>query len=576
MANNSVDSGFDGIIEAFNEVRIESGFARQHYPSSYKGIVDAVRDLGEVLAGSSSTYLITSVQEATPDSDVTGGLWYQPSTDSLYLWNGTEWRLVITNTASTANLLLSNTATLDSTRFLPSTSGVATQADFNTWAISALESLDQNAGSGNTTVYLSATAPTNAEVGDLWFDTVNYEMFVKTDGLWRCVSVPVDEDYDFIALSNAVSAQDTLNANRFESIESSIAALPFSSYATNSYVTITKNNLESSISNLTTTVGDLNRFALASSFTSHCNSIDTRVTALENATIDFTPYATNATVTTEISNLQSQITANTAKADVSYVDTAIAGVQAAVTGAQAAIPDVSGFITDSDFTAYQTSLLNSFMPVSGGTLTGNLTLANLDTALAKLDFSNSSVSGRKALRFKSYASTDAYVDFGTTDEYWEYAFDFAGEEDFCWKHATTGKQFSVNKNGATAKNLIIADFVANDETGQRTVNAIDVKAKLSAHDTTLATHTQQITDIISGAYTNDSGVIYSDTAPTGTIDDGALWFDSQNIRLNVRHQGAWIYPDRVEDTTLKTALFNAVSTATDLDALKIKLLAALV
>ena len=71
-------------------------------------------------------------------------------------------------------------------------------------------------------------------------------------------------------------------------------------------------------------------------------------------------------------------------------------------------------------------------------------------------------------------------------------------------------------------------------------------------------------------------MIYSDTAPTGVVADGGLWFDSNNIRLNIRHQGAWIYPDRVEDTALKTALFNAVSTSTDFDTLKIKLQAALI
>ena len=68
-------------------------------------------------------------------------------------------------------------------------------------------------------------------------------------------------------------------------------------------------------------------------------------------------------------------------------------------------------------------------------------------------------------------------------------------------------------------------------------------------------------------------IYYSDVSPpTTNINDGDLWFDSANLRLNVRHSNAWLFPDRVEDTALKTALYNAVNNSTDYATLKSGLL----
>ena len=228
-----------------------------------------------------------------------------------------------------------------------------------------------------------------------------------------------------------------------------------------------------------------------------------------------------------------------------------------------------------DITAALQTVASTYIPINNPSFNG-LNIQRSDIALSGIKFVGGAASGIRAIELETNKDTNNTAVFGQTTIPGEVAWEFSGNDDFCWTHSTSGKQFSINQNGATAKNLFIADFLTNDATGQRTVNSINVKDKLDSHDTTLATHSQQITDIISGTYTNDSGVIYSDTAPSGNIDDGALWFDSQNIRLNVRHQGAWIYPDRVEDTALKTALFNAVSTSTDFDTLKIKLLAALI
>ena len=76
--------------------------------------------------------------------------------------------------------------------------------------------------------------------------------------------------------------------------------------------------------------------------------------------------------------------------------------------------------------------------------------------------------------------------------------------------------------------------------------------------------------------TYDKSIHYGDTAPTENVNNGDIWFDSDTLRLNVRHYGTWVYPDRVEDFQLKHDLLEAVEQSTDFQSLKIKLMAALI
>lgn len=628
--NNS--DGFAGIVGAFNILRTANESSAKEYPSSFEGIKDAVLDIkkewgsiangeyppgwkleydgsGAIIGGSwevtpddgdlwfdqnqgrmmvwiggafyqtNGADVLTVVSDTAPIDEVTGGLWYQPTTGSLYLWNGSAWIIVSTNADTaytTDNLQLANATSTNLANVSAALGNVstyststATQSNLNTWLGTAVGQLDSTLTTLDTnkpTLFEGSATPTGAVSGDLWYN--GSLLKIRSSSAWESVIDFTDNASTVTALTNSVTSQNTANSNRFTAVEASVAAIDLTPFATCTELTSTQTTLQGNINTLTNTVGDLNRFATATSVTSSVNGLDTRVTTLENATIDFSPYATITALDTAVASLQTQIT-NSGNASTSYVDTEVAAVQAL-------IPDISGKLDTSTFSAYQTTVSTSFLPTNGGTLTGNLAMNKSDTALPSFDFSGDANYARKIFKTKAYASTDAYSTFGTNTNHWEYAWEFDSNEDFCWTHGTNGKQFSINKNGATAKNLYIADFQENTSNGQNVVNSINVKSKLTEYDTTIATHTQQIADIIGGTYTNDSGVIYSDTAPGGTVADGGLWFDSQNIRLNIRHQGAWIYPDRVEDTALKTALFNAVSTATDFDTLKIKLQSALI
>ena len=54
--------------------------------------------------------------------------------------------------------------------------------------------------------------------------------------------------------------------------------------------------------------------------------------------------------------------------------------------------------------------------------------------------------------------------------------------------------------------------------------------------------------------TAEPNVYYGDYAPTGTRQDGDMWFDSMNLRLNVWSQGAWINPDRNDGASLENRI----------------------
>jgi hypothetical protein len=128
-------------------------------------------------------------------------------------------------------------------------------------------------------------------------------------------------------------------------------------------------------------------------------------------------------------------------------------------------------------------------------LTSSLVINKSDVELATFDFSGESHYGSKIFKTKAYAAADSYSTFGVNNDYWEYAWEFNSNEDFCWKHGTNGKQFSITKEGATAKNLFIADFITNSNNGRHVVNEIDVKATLAYLGAEINTAQQNISDI---------------------------------------------------------------------------------
>ena len=124
-----------------------------------------------------------------------------------------------------------------------------------------------------------------------------------------------------------------------------------------------------------------------------------------------------------------------------------------------------------------------YLSQKGGDVYGRFEIKNSDIELPTFDFSATASDSQKALRFKSNTSEETIVDFGTTQSFWEYAWEFSSREDFCWKGAN-GKVFSIDRDGAACTKLIIGQFSENNERGRVIHNHVDVGERLHAYQTT--------------------------------------------------------------------------------------------
>jgi len=150
-----------------------------------------------------------------------------------------------------------------------------------------------------------------------------------------------------------------------------------------------------------------------------------------------------------------------------------------------ALPDIDQIATWTEVENYIEEIKQSitdanYVSDKGGDIAGRFQIKNADIELPSLDFSASPSDSQKAFRFKSNAAKDTTVDFGTTDSFWEYAWEFSEKEDFCWK-GEKGKVFSIDQNGAACTKLLIGQFSDNNEDGRVVNNSVDVGERLSKY-----------------------------------------------------------------------------------------------
>ena len=150
------------------------------------------------------------------------------------------------------------------------------------------------------------------------------------------------------------------------------------------------------------------------------------------------------------------------------------------------VPDVSSFVTATDITTAIENITTEYLPRNGGVVQGNLQIRKNNVATPGLDFSGASHQARNAFKFTANSSTqDAHSTFGTTTKPWEFAWDFASDEDFCWIYNDTNKVFSITKEGPACSTLYLGDIGDNTNNGRVIHNKIDVKERLNTYQTAL-------------------------------------------------------------------------------------------
>lgn len=240
---------------------------------------------------------------------------------------------------------------------------------------------------------------------------------------------------------------------------------------------------------------------------------------------------------------------------------------------EALIPDVSALVCQSDVDISIAAVTNDFIPRTGGIVDGHFIVNKADVGKPAFDVSGSWQNSKDLFKLKSYSPDNATATFGATDQWWQYAWNFAGSEEFAWVH-DGDTVFSIAEDGPACYDLILAVHQTNTTDGRSIANKISVRNKLAEQDAEITNIKNYIT-ADGPLAVNARNIHYGDTAPPGIVKQGDIWFDSQNLRLNIQHNGFWISPDRTEDAALKSGLFNAVNSATDFDTLKANLLSVL-
>jgi len=561
---------YQGIIDAFNTLRAAQGERKYSYAPNYQGIIEAILDLkkwgqagdgdnppgwvpeydedGNVIGGdwnpspdngtlwfderqgrlfvwiddgfyqTNGGDGLPHVGENPPTSEIPGSLWFNTSTQVLYLYDGQTWTIVSTGGAgtTTATLMLADptTDTFRTNRpYLPDTSGLATQQDFNKWIYQALEGLEDEieANAGEFQVYMSDTPPADVTEGDLWYNTNKLQMLIRYDGAWVDSAIPLVLDDSFVALSNTVEANRELAAqavNNAIALIEQIGARPERRYGL-SY-DLNENGIQ-----LTDSKGDSHivKFAGADGININvtnrgiqidASALSNQIHALEQivasdanvsaiadrlsiAEGNLSTLLNTAVVSPNaFSNLSAVVDSLPRAEDVSGRLSLLGGtMEGSLTMGNHRIQQVGIPVNNND-AARKLDVDNvkdyadsTFINKNAGVISG-FSIQKSDVLAPVFDFTGNPSTGMNAFKLRTYGGSNNFTSFGTTENKWEYAWNFGSEEDFCWVHGTTGKQVSINKDGLTAKKLVLGNFLPNNDNGTVVMNKIDVGETLQA------------------------------------------------------------------------------------------------
>ena len=353
------------------------------------------------------------------------------------------------------------------------------QADFNEWGLWADVELAKAIQSSNG-VYVQETVPVDdpasdvyIKSGDLWFDTVNLELsiYYEDDDSKQWVPTTAVYRYDdqLTRLNTAIAEETVTRQNAINSLRSDLISRLEGGAGEDEEARERINDLEASVTSLyeLDSEGQLRVTQLAA-------DLDTAKASLQE-TIDNVRAAIPS-----ITHLQSRASADQTTADLEATIATLATsveLQAAVNS----IPSIEGLAKSVNVTAEIAAALDQFLPRTGGRFTGGIQMDKSDLAEAGFDFSTQVASGHKAFSFKTNAPQEEYASFGTTTNWWEYAWKFESEEDFCWIFNDREKVFSITKDGPACSTLILGDIGDNTEYGRVIHNKIDLKERLAAY-----------------------------------------------------------------------------------------------
>ena len=434
------------------------------------------------------------------DHPVPGQFWWDAGNNDLFIHDGTYmlngvivdstvtgaapvWKLVSDseggNLQTTATLPLAvvgpRVTALEDFEYLPEIivgeRQMDVQKDYNEWVFEALKNLDEGLESFQP-VLVGETPPPADEVqeGQLWYDTESLEMsiwYVDDDSSqWVPIHSAYSYDAELEEVTTSIAQETRIREEAIHSLHARISALDID-ITDDKVIT----DLQTDLQALTDTVNALPVYNPTSYYGKEyidgkfaevavaINSVDTEIP-------DLSPYALDS----ELQVLTNAVSNRATKEELSAVINTI--------------PDVSNHATADYVTQSIANITTEYLPRTGGTLSGSFVMEKTSQDLAGFDFSTSPAYSKNALKFQAISPTgSSYSTFGTTNKFWEYAWNFEAEEDFCWIYNDTNKVFSITKEGPACSQLYIGDFSTNNSNGRVITNKIDVKERLTKYQT---------------------------------------------------------------------------------------------
>ena len=423
---------------------------------------------------------IASVGPEPPTNPpVVGQTWLDTDTGLFYVYVGEGlWQAVVSDgdiTVTTATLPLAIARSTVAGTYqpqilpeLPSIDEMQVQKDYNTWLMESLVNLDKAVTEGSVTI--SDTPPNeNVVPGTLWYDNQTLELSIYYQDDDSAQWVPVSTGFSMIeAIAPIQAALDTEIATRAAAIEFLSNQISQMDRVDDARV----DGIESSLTALEAAVADINVPDISDLVKeSQLVPLTNRIEALEEAEVDFSGYATSA----DLGAVQQ-----------SLIDTINSKTHLELSDITPLIPDVSDKVEQSDIDAAIAGITVDYLPRTGGTVDGSFVVNKSDVSAPAFDVSSNWYNSQNLFKLQSYSPTNATATFGATDNWWEYAWNFDGNEDFAWVYADTNKVFSVTKDGPACSQLHIGTFDENTTDGRVLINRMEVGAELRNYKQTFA------------------------------------------------------------------------------------------
>ena len=434
----------------------------------------------------------TSTPPTVETTPAPGQFWWDANDQDLYIFDGLYedasgnvssnpsdtpvWRLIVDSGAdnalqTTRTLPLANIgprieAYVDSDSLLPEIDieQFMVQQDYNLWLFEALTAIDTELADFSPVV-ISEDLPVEPKEGQLWYDTERLDMSIwyvdaGGDGQWVPISTPYTYDSDLDVIRSSIATETRQREVQINGLYTALSNLDIASNTT-------VQSLQQKLSALQTHVIQVadGHYATSSSITAELAELENKINAIVIPPApDLTPYATKTSVVT----LSNQVDTLPTQSDLNDVANSI--------------PDVAPFVRQYDIDQAIAAITTDYLPRNGGVVNGSFIVNKTDYSSPALDFSGSPASSNQAFKFQTLGSTGSnYSTYGTTNNLWEQAWQFASDEDFCWIYNDTNKVFSITKEGPACSQLYIGDFGTNGNNGRVIHNKIDVKDRLTAY-----------------------------------------------------------------------------------------------